>query len=124
MSWFFSIQREITSNTVLDLAYVGNRTNPLLLFANFNQAQPNQPGQTLGLTQRQNTRPFPKFGDITYNWSGGVSHYNKLQVPLPHRFIAWFFFLPSFTPSPTNLNTAGTRAKPPATIHLPPGVFN
>src|SRR5260370_34224183 len=108
MSWFFSIQREITSNTVLDLAYVGNRTNRLLLFANFNQAQPNQPGQTLGLTQRQNTRPFPKFGDITYNWSGGVSDHHNLQGRPPHRLTACFFFLHSLTLAKAIRNPAGS----------------
>ena len=119
MSWFFSVQREITTNTMLDLAYVGNRTNRLLLFANFNQAQPNQPGQALSLTQRQNTRPFPQWGDITYNWSGGFSDYNSLQVRLQHRFSAGFFFLNSFTWSKAIDNAAGSLEDPNGNFNAP-----
>src|SRR5262249_53923629 len=40
-SWYGSIQRELVSNAVVDLAYVGNHANDLLLFANYNQARPN-----------------------------------------------------------------------------------
>src|SRR5205823_5832078 len=73
MSWFFSVQREVAHNTLIDLAYVGNRANRLLTFANFNEALPNKPGQNLTLAQRQNTRPFPNYGDITYAWNGAFS---------------------------------------------------
>ena len=124
MSWFFSLQREIAKDTVLDIGYVGNRTNRLLLFANLNQAQPNLPGQTLSLTQRQNTRPFPKFGDITYDWNGGFSDYNSLQLRLERRFGGGLFFLNSFTWSKAIDNGAGSLENPNGNYNAPQNFFN
>ena len=57
-SWFISAQREIFRNTIVDVAYVGNRADGTLLFANFNQARPNAPGENLSLQAR---RPIPEF---------------------------------------------------------------
>ena len=37
-SWYISVQRELRHNMLLDVAYVGNRADDLLLFANYNQA--------------------------------------------------------------------------------------
>ena len=55
-SWFASVQREMWDGALLDLAYVGNRANGMLLFANYNQAAPNNAAGTLTLQQR---RPIP-----------------------------------------------------------------
>ena len=46
-SWFASVQREMWDGALLDLAYVGNRANGMLLFANYNQAAPNNAAGTL-----------------------------------------------------------------------------
>ena len=48
-SWYVSVQRELWSNVLLDVAYVGNRADDLLLFANFNQALPNNAAGTIPL---------------------------------------------------------------------------
>jgi hypothetical protein len=61
-SWFLSVQRELWRNTMVDVAYVGNRADGLLLFANFNQAAPNNPQGSLSLQAR---RPIQEFADIT-----------------------------------------------------------
>lgn len=124
MSWFFSVQREIAHNTLVDIAYVGNRANRLLLFANFNQAQPNQPGQSLALAQRQNTRPYPTFGDITYNWNGGFSDYHSLQVRLEKRYSNGLFFLNSFTWSKAIDNAAGSLENPNGNFTGPQDFYN
>ena len=124
MSWFLSVQRQLSKNTLVDVAYVGNRTNRLLLFANFNQAQPNLAGQTLSLTQRQNTRPFPTFGDITYDWNGGFSDYNSLQVRVEHRFGGGLFFLNSFTWSKAIDDAAGSLEDPNGNVNAPQNFFN
>ena len=71
-------QREIARNMIVDVAYVGNRADDLLLFANFNQAAPNNAAGTLSLQ----SRPIPEFADITYAFNGGKSRYNSLQVKL------------------------------------------
>src|SRR5262249_29236113 len=36
-SWFFSVQRQLGTNMVVDAAYVGNRSNKLMVFGNANQ---------------------------------------------------------------------------------------
>ena len=41
-SYYISVQREIARNMIVDVAYVGNRADDLLLFANFNQADAEQ----------------------------------------------------------------------------------
>ena len=40
-SWFVSVQQELWPGALLDLAYVGNRADGMLLLANYNQAAPN-----------------------------------------------------------------------------------
>lgn len=124
MSWFFSVQQQLTPNTLVDLAYVANRANRVLIFANFNQARPNAPGQALGLAQRQNTRPFPQWGDITYSWNGGFSDYHSLQAKLEHRFGGGFFFLNSFTWSKAIDNGSGSLENPNGNFPAPQDFFN
>jgi hypothetical protein len=119
MSWFLSVQRQITANTLVDVGYVGNRANKLLLFANFNQAAPNQPGQSLSLAQRQSTRPFPAWGDITYAFNSGFSDYNSLQMRLQHRFSGGFFFLNSFTWSKAIDDGSGSLENPNGNFPAP-----
>ena len=74
-SWFASVQREVWNGALLDLAYVGNRANGMLLFANYNQAAPNNAAGTLSLQSR---RPIP-----------GVRRHHlflqRRQVALPRR---------------------------------------
>ena len=48
-SWYISVQRELVRNMLLDVAYVGNRADDLLLFANYNQALPNNAAGTIPL---------------------------------------------------------------------------
>lgn len=94
-NWFFSVQREILRNTVVDLAYVGNRSNKLLLFADYNQARPQDtPTSTLGLQAR---RPIPQFAAITIACNCGWANYHALQAKFERRFTAGLSFLNSFT---------------------------
>ncbi len=39
-SWFFSVQRELPPNTVLDVSYVGNHAVGIPVIADYNQAFP------------------------------------------------------------------------------------
>ena len=81
-SWYISLQRELMRNMLLDVAYVGNRADDLLLFANYNQAFPNNAGGTI---QLQDRRPIPSFSDITYAFNGGKSRYKALQTKFEWR---------------------------------------
>lgn len=104
-SYYASVQRELTDNMIVDLAYVGNRADGLLLFANYNQATPNNAAGTIPLAQR---RPIPEFGDITYSFNGGKSRYNALQMKYDYRMRRGLLLISSFTWSKTRDNGAGS----------------
>jgi hypothetical protein len=93
-NWFFSIQREILPNTVFDIAYVGNRSNKLVLFADYNQARPNNAGEAVPLASR---RPIQGFAGITLTCPCGWANYHALQVKLERRYSAGLALLNSFT---------------------------
>lgn len=93
-SWYISAQRELVHNMLLDVAYVGNRADDLLLFANYNQASPNNAAGTIALQDR---RPIPSYADITYAFNGGKSRYHALQTKLEWRLGTALTFLSSLT---------------------------
>ena len=93
-SWYISVQRELVHNMLLDVAYVGNRGDDLLLFANYNQALPNNAAGTIALQDR---RPIASYADITYPFNGGKSRYKGLQTKLEWRMGAALTLLNSLT---------------------------
>lgn len=107
-SWHVSLQREIAKATVLDLSYVGNRANRVLYMTDINPAAPNQPGQSLSIAQRQNTRPYTGWGSITLSSNGAFSDYHALQVRLERRVTNGLLFLNSFTWSKAIDNSSGS----------------
>ena len=116
----FSIQRELPWQTLLDIAYVGSRTDKLPVNAPIN-AVPQQynslgdelnrqvPNPFLGLIQvgtlsrptvakSQLLRPYPEFQNTTIQFQPiGQMWYNSLQVSANKRFSAGFSFLASYT---------------------------
>ncbi|MGI8672792.1 MAG: carboxypeptidase regulatory-like domain-containing protein [Luteitalea sp.] len=119
-SWYGSVQRELWPRTILDVAYVGNRSDGLLLFANFNQARPNNPGETLSLQAR---RPIQEFGDITYSWNGGESRYNSAQIRFETR-MRGLTLLNSLTLSRAEDNGAGSLESPNGNFPAPQDFYN
>ena len=93
-SWVFSVQREIAKDTVLELAYNGNHSLRLPIIADYNQAVPNLPGQTLGVQAR---RPDQSFGSLTWVDPAGNNDYNGLSARFEHRLSQGLYFLNSFT---------------------------
>ena len=93
-NWYLSVQREIGPRMLVDVAYVGNHADNLLLFANINQAAPNNAAGTLSLQSR---RPIPGFADITYPFDGGKSEYRALQMKYEWRMKADVSLLNAFT---------------------------
>ncbi len=95
-SWFFSIQQQLSRDTVFELGYNGNHSLRLPIIADYNQAYPNVPGQTplLGVQAR---RPDPGFGPITWLDPAGDNDYNGLSARVEHRFSGGLYFLNSFT---------------------------
>ena len=108
-SWFASVQREIWDGALIDLAYVGNRANGMLLFANFNQAAPNNAAGTLSLQSR---RPIPEYADITYSFNGGKSRYHSFQTKFDWRIGSSMTLMNALTLSQTKDNGAGSLEAP------------
>jgi hypothetical protein len=119
-SWYVSVQREVVKNVVVDVAYVGNKASDLLLFANFNQARPNNPGENLSLQAR---RPIATFGDITYAFNGGFSRYKSFQARVEARRGS-LMFLNSLTLSKAEDNGAGTLENPNGNFPAPQDFYN
>lgn len=106
-SWVISLQREITKDTVFELAYNGNHSLNLPILADYNQAAPNPvtatcngnvaPAITSGCLGIQARRPDQSFDGITWVDPAGDNDYNGLSVRLEHRFARGFYALNSFT---------------------------
>jgi hypothetical protein len=120
-SWFASVQREIGPRMIVDVAYVGNRADDMLLFANFNQAAPNNAAGTIPLQAR---RPIPDFADITYSFNGGKSRYHALQAKVDWRVRSGFSLLSSLTLSQTKDNGAGSLENPNGNFPAPQDINN
>ncbi len=93
-NWFFSAQQQLGAGTLVELAYNGNHSLRLPILADYNQAYPNLPGETLGVQARV---PIPTFGPITWVDPAGDNDYNGLSVRVEHRFARGLYFLNSFT---------------------------
>jgi hypothetical protein len=102
---FVVVQGVLARNMLVDIAYVGNKSDGLLLFANYNQALPNNAAGTIPLQQR---RPIPEFADITYSFNGGRSEYRALQARLDWRWSTSLSVLNSLTLSESKDNGAGS----------------
>jgi hypothetical protein len=103
-SWHFTVQREVAKDFVIDVAYVGNRSNGLMILGDYNQARPNNPGENLTILQR---RPIPGFDYIQISYGGGFATYHALQTKFEKRYSAGVYLLNSFTWSKTIDNASG-----------------
>ncbi|MFZ4984713.1 MAG: TonB-dependent receptor domain-containing protein [Blastocatellia bacterium] len=98
-NWHLTIQRQLTRNTLIDVAYVGNRGVDLPILVDFNQARPLTAAElALPAAQRPSLldrRPIQsvtipgngavRVGNITAVLADGFSNYNGLQVKIEHR---------------------------------------
>jgi hypothetical protein len=87
----FGIQREVARDTVLDVAYIGNKGNHLISGArNIDQAVP-------GTAPLQSRRPYPAYTGISEYLSDGFSNYDALRASLQHRLSHGFTFGASYS---------------------------
>ena len=103
-SWHLTVQRELRKDLVLDVAYVGNRSNGLMILGDYNQARPNNPGENLTVDQR---RPIPGFQFVQISYGGGFATYHGLQAKIEKRYAAGVYLLNSFTWSKAIDNASG-----------------
>lgn len=103
-SWHLTIQRELGAGWILDVAYVGNRSNGLMILGDLNQAAPNLPGQNIAVGPR---RPIQGFDSIQMSFGGGFATYHSFQAKVEKRYANGFYFLNSLTLSKAIDNAAG-----------------
>jgi hypothetical protein len=92
-NWSFSIQRELPLGFVADVGYVGNNGTHLIVFADYNEARPNRPGENLSVQAR---RPNQAWSAITVTFPHARSNYHALQARLERKFRNGLSFLNSF----------------------------
>jgi hypothetical protein len=103
-SWHVTLQRELFSNVMVDIAYIGNKSDNLMILADLNQARPNQPGENTLLQLR---RPIQGYQFIQTAFDGGRAEYRALQVKLERRWSDGLYLLNSFTWSRAMDNASG-----------------
>lgn len=127
-NWQVSIQQEIFGDMVLDVAYVGNRADNLVILADYNQARPLTPAEAaLPAAQQpslQARRPIQGFGSISAVLPEGFSNYNALQVKLERRFAKGLYFLNSFTWSKAIDNASQVLEEPNGNTGTPQNVYD
>ncbi len=100
--WSFGVQRELASNLILDVSYLGSQGHKLPIPWNINQALPG-PGSVAS------RRPFPGYGNITggYIASIGNSNFNGLSVRAERRMTKGLSFISSYAWSKSIDDNAG-----------------
>jgi hypothetical protein len=100
--WHVEVQREITRNLMVGLAYVGSYNGRMeyagRAFAPKTAAIDPATGRRLTAAERDQLRPWPHInGSFRYEDDIGMSKYNALQVKVQRRFAAGFSSTVSYT---------------------------
>ncbi len=93
-SYYLSVQRQLPGQWLVDVGYVGNNANSLIIINDLNQARPNANGENTNVELR---RPNQAFSSIAATLPYGTSNYNGLQVRVEKRTTGGLYFLNSFT---------------------------
>ncbi len=88
----------------------------MLLFANYNQAAPNNAAGTLSLQSR---RPIQEYADITYSFNGGKSRHHAFQTKFDWRIGSNMMLMSALTLSQTKDNGAGSLENPNGNFPAP-----
>jgi hypothetical protein len=102
--WSLNIQRELARSLVVEVGYQGAKGTHLPLLYNLNQPPPG-PG---AVAVKQALRPYPQFGNITFNTSRGDSHFEGLIARVEQRFSHGLSFLMSYMHGKSIDDTPGT----------------
>jgi hypothetical protein len=125
--WGLNVQHELTHSLVLEIGYQGAKGTHLPLLYNLNQPPPG-PG---AVAVKQALRPYPQYGNITFNTSRGDSSFNGLITRLEQRFSHGVSFLLSYmhgksiddSPgTPYNVTPSRSSAMNPANFRLERGL--
>jgi hypothetical protein len=103
-SWHLTVQRQLSANAALDLAYVGSRGAKQLILGDYNQARPNRSDENLSIDQR---RPIPGFSEIQISFGAGNTFYHSLQAKFEKKYSGGLYLINSFTWSKAIDNATG-----------------
>jgi hypothetical protein len=103
-AWHVTVQRELLSNLMVDIGYVGNKGDHLMILGDYNQARPNNAGEDLSLQAR---RPIAGYQWIQAAFDGGKSEYHALQIKVERRYQRGLYLLNAFTWSKAKDNASG-----------------
>ena len=112
--WNFNIQRELGSNNVLTVAYVGAKGTHVFVTENINQAIPG-PGPVVS------RRPYPNLADGSSVGPWANSSYNSLQTTFERRLSKGLSALATWTYAHSIDNSSGTGSETvqnPYNLHL------
>jgi hypothetical protein len=127
-NWQISIQRELSANMLLDIAYVGNHAVKMVLLADANQARPLTTAElALPASQRptlDQRRPINGFRSISAVLPAAFSNYNALQIKFERRFSKGIYLLNSFTWSKAIDNVSQVLEEPNGNEGRPQNVYN
>jgi hypothetical protein len=103
------VQRELPFSLIADASYVGTLGRRLTRTLNLNQLRPgtrlNPPNSNINANA---LRPYPGYGNITFQENGDSSNYNSLQASLNRRMNRGLQFGLSYTWSKTLDSTSGS----------------
>ena len=81
LEWSLAVQRELGTNMVAEIAYVGSHGYDLYFPFDLNQV----PAGKLGPNDNPSGRPYPYYQGISANLQNGYSNYNSLQAAITKR---------------------------------------
>jgi hypothetical protein len=127
-NWQLSIQRELTPNMLIDVAYVGNHAVKQILLADLNQARPLTAAEVaLPAAQRPSLdarRPIRGFRSISAVLPAAFSNYHALQVKFERRFNRGLYILNSFTWSKAIDNVSQVLEEPAGNTGTPQNLYD
>ena len=122
-NWQFSVQRQITRDTLVEAAYAGNHAVKLVMLADLNQARPPFANENVNATLNSR-RPYSGYGTISTVLPAGFSTYHSLQVRVEHRASGGLTLLNSFTWSKAIDNASQVLEEPNGSTGTPQDIHN
>jgi hypothetical protein len=92
--WNFNIQRELPSNLLFQVGYVGNAGRQMQVRYDANQAVQMDPNNPTTINDR---RPYKMLGFVSANSSKGYSSYHGMDVHVERRYSNGFSLIGSYT---------------------------
>ena len=116
IAWSFGAQWQFAKDTLLEVAYVGNRGRELLQFEEMNQ-----PMYVAGQTTAANKdlfRPYKGFSSVLRSTNWGKSEYNGLEASVQRRFGNGLGFQVAYTLSHAKDYSSGFHSGATSTLYL------